>query len=148
MTPSDKCYDLIKSFEGCKLKAYPDPGTHAEPWTIGYGTTKIDGKPVPHDLTITQEQANHYLQLEVDEKAKGVNNLLKVDVTQSQFDALVSFAYNCGLGNLEKSSLLRYFNAGNSKAAADEFLKWNKAAGQVMSGLTRRREAERTLFLL
>lgn len=147
MQPSKQCYDLIKSFEGLYLHAYPDPGTHGAPFTIGYGTTRIDGKPVDPNLTITKEQAEQYLEFEVNEKAKAVDSLLEIPVTQGQYDALVSFAYNCGVGNLKSSTLLRLVNSGDIANAADQFLRWNRAAGRVLPGLTRRRQAERELFL-
>lgn len=147
MKPSLNCYNLIKSFEGYSAKAYPDPGTGGQPFTIGYGTTRIDGHPVPIDLEITQEQALNYLEFDVDKTAEEVNKLLQISVSQSQFDALVSFAYNVGTANLAKSSLLRLVNLGHFDDASDEFLKWNRAAGRVLVGLTKRRSAERTLFL-
>ena len=143
MTPSKKCYDLIKEFEGCKLEAYPDPGTGAEPITIGVGHT---GGVKLGDV-ITQEQADEYLVNDVSHAANAVNQMVDENMTQGQFDALCSFAFNLGIGNLKNSTLLKKLNGGDVEGAADQFLVWNKAAGHVMAGLTRRREAERTLFL-
>lgn len=135
--------DLIKKFEGCKLKAYPDPGTGGYPWTIGYGHTK-DVKPGD---TCTQEQAEAWLLEEAEEFAKQVRALVTVDLYNYELDALTSFAYNVGIGNLKKSTLLKKLNAGDRLGASAEFGKWNKAAGKILPGLTKRREQERLLFL-
>lgn len=143
MIPSQNCYDLIKNFEGCKLEAYPDPATHGEPITIGVGHT---GGVKLGDV-ITQEQADEYLVNDVAHAANAVNQMVAVSITQGEFDALCSFAFNLGIGNLKNSTLLKKLNSGDIQGAADQFLVWNKAAGKVMAGLTRRREAERTLFL-
>ena len=143
MTPSKNCYDLIKKFEGCKLEAYPDPGTGAEPITIGVGHT---GGVKLGDV-ITQEQADEYLVSDVAHAANAVNQMVAVSITQGEFDALCSFAFNLGVGNLRSSTLLRKLNSGDKNSAANQFLVWNMANGRVMAGLTHRREAERTLFL-
>jgi lysozyme len=133
---------LIKEFEGCCLTAYPDPGTGAQPWTIGYGHTN----GVRPGETITQEQAEQYLQNDLVEFQVGVNNLVARDLTPNQFAALVSFAYNLGLGALEGSTLLAYVNAGDFTAAQGEFEKWVFAGGKILPGLVRRRAAEAALF--
>ena len=143
MIPSQNCYDLIKNFEGCKLEAYPDPATHGEPITIGVGHT---GGVKLGDV-ITKEQADEYLVNDVAHAANAVNQMVAVSITQGEFDALCSFAFNLGIGNLKNSTLLKKLNSGDIQGAADQFLVWNKAAGKVMAGLTRRREAERALFL-
>ena len=143
MIPSQNCYDLIKEFEGCKLEAYPDPATHGEPITIGVGHT---GGVKLGDV-ITQEQADEYLVNDVAYSAKAVNQMVAVSITQNEFDALCSFAFNLGIGNLRNSTLLRKLNSGDKNNAANQFLVWNMAGGRLMAGLTRRREAERTLFL-
>lgn len=144
MKLSDKGLDLIKKFEGCELTAYPDPGTGGDPWTIGYGHT---GPEVKEGLAITQSEADEYLKNDVMKFEEGVTDLLEVEVTQGEFDALVSFAYNCGLGALRSSTLLRLLNAGNKLAASQQFSRWDKSGGRVLAGLTRRREAERQTFL-
>jgi lysozyme len=136
--------ELIKQFEGCELHAYPDPGTGGDPWTIGYGHTGPDTKK---GRTVTLQEAEDLLKQDLRKFEQGVSQLLTVSVTQPQFDALVSFAYNCGLQNLKTSTLLRLCNQGDKAAAAEQFARWNKAAGKVMAGLTRRREAEKALFL-
>lgn len=148
MRISEKGTALIKQFEGCSLTAYPDPGTGGEPWTIGYGwTSPVDGKPVKRGMTIDQATAERLLKTGIVSYENDVSKLVKVRLTQSQFDALVSFAYNLGARALSTSTLLRKLNAGDYAGAADEFLRWNKAGGKVMPGLTNRRKAERDVFL-
>lgn len=148
MQTSEKGIKNIKDFEGCSLTAYPDPGTGGAPWTIGYGWTHpVDGKPVKRGMTIDQDTADRLLKTGLVGYENDVLKVAKVKLTQGQFDALVSFAYNVGSRALSTSTLLKKLNDGDIKGAADEFPRWNKSGGKVMSGLTRRREAERTLFL-
>lgn len=145
MQTSDKGIALIKEFEGCKLTAYQDS---VGVWTIGYGWTQpVDGKPIRAGMTINQETAGRLLKTGLVSYESDVSRLVKVGLTQGQFDALVSFTYNLGARSLSTSTLLRKLNAGDYAGAADEFLRWNKAGGKVLNGLTRRREAERALFL-
>ncbi len=145
MQTSDKGIALIKQFEGCKLTAYQDS---VGVWTIGYGWTQhVDGKPIRAGMTIKQETAERLLKTGLVSYESDVSRLVKVGLTQGQFDALVSFTYNLGSRSLSTSTLLRKLNAGDYAGAADEFLRWNKAGGKVLNGLTRRREAERALFL-
>jgi len=140
--------NLIKSFEGLELNAYVDPATGNEPITIGYGTTIYpDGTKVKLGDVCTQQQATEYLQHDVDQFAAKVKVLVNSDVTDNQFGALTSFSYNVGTGNLKASTLLKKVNINpNDITIHDEFLKWNKAAGKVMNGLTRRRQAESKLY--
>jgi lysozyme len=133
--------ELIKSFEGCKLKVYLDAVGLP---TIGYGHLI---KPGESFTKITQKEAEDLLKSDAQIFVDGVNKLLEVNVTQNQFDALVSIAFNIGLGNLKSSTLLRLVNAGDYKGAADQFPRWNKAGGKVLNGLTKRRNAERDLFM-
>lgn len=145
MQTSDKGISLIKQFEGCKLTAYQDS---VGVWTIGYGWTQpVNGKPIRAGMTIKQETAERLLKTGLVSYESDVSRLVKVGLTQGQFDALVSFTYNLGARSLSTSTLLRKLNAGDYAGAADEFLRWNKAGGKVLNGLTRRREAERALFL-
>ncbi|HBN5447533.1 TPA: lysozyme [Klebsiella oxytoca] len=145
MQTSEKGIAMIKQFEGCKLTAYQDS---VGIWTIGYGWTQpVDGKPIRAGMTIKQETAERLLKTGLVSYESDVSRLVKVGVTQGQFDALVSFTYNLGARSLSTSTLLRKLNAGDYAGAADEFLRWNKAGGKVLNGLTRRREAERALFL-
>lgn len=140
--------DLIRQFEGCRLKAYPDPATGGEPWTIGYGLTTAAGIiKVTKGLTITQEQADAYLVQSLAKYEEAVSKALKTAPTPNQNAAMVSLCFNIGPGAFAKSSVVRKFNAGDIAGAANSFLLWNKAAGKVMAGLTRRREAEKKLFL-
>ncbi|MBK2673144.1 lysozyme [Citrobacter freundii] len=145
MQTSDKGIALIKQFEGCKLTAYQDS---VGVWTIGYGWTQpVDGKPIRAGMTIKQETAERLLKTGLVSYESDVSRLVKVGLNQGQFDALVSFTYNLGARSLSTSTLLRKLNASDYAGAADEFLRWNKAGGKVMTGLNRRREAERALFL-
>jgi lysozyme len=148
MTTGQKGIDLIAAFEGCKLKAYRCP---ANVVTIGYGTTVYDnGRPVRMGDQITLQRAKELLMHEVNMKAVGVKMLLGTTVvTQHQFDALVSFAYNCGTGALKTSTLLKMVKENpNSPGIRHQFMRWNKAAGKVLPGLTKRREAEANLYYL
>lgn len=135
--------NLIKTHEGCSLKAYPDPGTGGVPWTIGYGSTR----GVKRGDSITQGRAEDLLREDLLTFEAGVEAILFADATDNQFSALVSFAFNVGLHNLAMSTLLKKFNSDDYTGAADEFLKWTKAAGKVLPGLVSRRKAERELFL-
>ena len=137
--------DLIKFFEGCKLKAYQ---CSAKKWTIGFGNTFYeDGSPVIAGHAITKEKAESLFNLIADEFSKKVDPLVTDKVNDNQFAALVSFAYNCGIGNLKSSTLLKKVNADPSDITIrGEFMKWNKAAGKVLNGLTKRREAEANLY--
>lgn len=145
MKMSSAGLDLVKSFEGLYTKAYRCP---AGVWTIGYGHTgKVDGKSIYSGMKITKAKATKLLASDMHVFEKGVEKLVKRKINQHQFDALVSFAFNVGLGNLQKSTLLKYVNQGKFTEAAGQFLLWNKANGKVLSGLTRRRTAEKKLFL-
>lgn len=142
MRTSERGLAFIAEHEGLMLHAYPDPGTGAEPYTIGYGHT---GGVKPGD-TCTEAQAMEWLAEDVREAERAIERLVTVDLTQDQFDALVSFVFNLGAGNFGGSTLLKRINAGDFEGASREFPKWNKAAGRVMAGLTKRRLAEAALF--
>lgn len=141
MRISQKGLNLIKEFEGLELRAYKDSVGVV---TIGYGST---GPHVSMGMTITADQAEALLKNDVSRFEKGVMDLVTVPITQNQFDALVSFSFNLGLGNLKASTLLRKLNSLDYVGAANEFPRWNKAGGKALAGLTRRREAEKKLFL-
>lgn len=134
---------LIKQFEGCHLKAYPDPGSGGDPWTIGWGAT---GPGIAKGVVWTQATADGRLAQDVARFANGVRNALTAPVNDNQLGALISFAYNVGLANLKSSTLLRKVNAGDYDGAKGQFSRWNRAAGKVMRGLTRRRAAEAAKF--
>lgn len=140
MKISQKGLNLIKSFEGLELKSYKDS---VGVLTIGYGST---GSHVKSGMVITKEQAEELLKEDVSRFEKGVNGLVKVPLTQNQFDALVSFSFNLGLANLKSSTLLRKLNTSDYSGAAKEFLRWNRAGNKVLAGLTRRRQAEKDMF--
>lgn len=137
--------DLIKQFEGCKLKSYQ---CSALRWTIGYGNTFFeDGTPVVAGNAITQQKAEQLFEIIANEFSAKVAKLVTSKVNENQFGALTSFAYNCGIANLQKSTLLKKVNSNpNDPSIKAEFLKWNKAGGKVLAGLTRRREAEANLY--
>jgi lysozyme len=135
---------LIKEFEGCKLTAYPDPGSGGDPWTIGWGST---GPSIKRGVVWTQEQADQRLAEHVAEFARGVDKLLNGSpVTAAQKGALVSLAYNVGLANLGSSTLLLLHKAGEYADAAMQFGRWTRASGKVLVGLQRRREAEAAIY--
>jgi lysozyme len=136
--------ELIKAHEGLRLAAYPDPGTGGEPWTIGYGHT---GGVRPGDR-ITADEAERILRddLAWAEQAVAERVSPMVDLTQHQFDALVSLVFNIGRGAFERSTLLRKINTADVEGAAREFSRWVHAGGRVLPGLVRRRQAEAELF--
>lgn len=136
--------NLIEHYEGLRLFAYQDS---IGLWTIGYGTTVYPtGTRVAKGDACTVDQANSYIQHDLQKFEKGVNDLIHVPLNQNQFDALVSFSYNLGLSNLASSTLIKLVNQKQFDAAANEFQKWNRAGGKIISGLTIRRQAEANLF--
>ncbi len=141
MQTSEKGFDLIRKYEGLRFAAYVCPGGKL---TIGYGHT---GPDVYEGWKIDAEEANELLEHDVERFERSVNEMVHVPMTQGMFDALISFSFNLGAGSLKGSTLLKKLNADDREAAADEFLKWNKAGGKVLAGLTARRESERELFL-
>lgn len=137
---------LIKSFEGLRHKPYLCPASVP---TVGYGTTVYpSGNKVKlTDKTITEAEAETYLMSDLDKFERSVCHLTTVPLTQNRFDALVSFAYNVGANALATSTLLKKLNKNpNDPTIAFEFSRWNKAAGKVLAGLTRRRKAEADLY--
>lgn len=143
---SPKGIALMHAFEGCRLNAYPDPGSKdGHPWTIGWGST---GPGIAKGVTWTQAQADERFARDVNEKyGKAVDEMLgDTPTTQHQFDALVSLCYNIGIAALRKSTVMRLHKAGDHEGAARAFLMWNKNDGKVMKGLTRRRLAEADLY--
>jgi GH24 family phage-related lysozyme (muramidase) len=140
--------DIVKSFEGMRTTAYPDPGTGGEPWTIGYGHTSAAGPPqVYPGLTITRAEAEEILQRDLIKYEKAVTEAVTRNPTSDQYSAMVSFTFNVGPAAFRDSTLLRKHNAGDFAGAANEFLRWVYAGGNVMPGLQRRRNAERALYL-
>lgn len=143
MKTSNNGRNFIKGFEQLRLKAYPDPGTGGKPWTIGWGHTK----GVMQGDRITQEQAEAFFSEDLAVFELTVNSAIKRMMTQNQFDSMVSLAFNIGGPAFAGSTLVKKFNAGDTRGAADEFPKWRNSAGKVMPGLAKRRAAEREMFL-
>lgn len=135
--------EFIKGFESLRLKAYPDPGTGGKPWTIGWGHTK----GVKQGDRITQEQAEQFLSDDLAVFELTVNSAIKRPMTQNQFNAMVSLAFNIGGPNFAQSTLVKNFNTGDVQGAADQFPRWKFSDGKVMPGLVKRRAAEREVFL-
>jgi lysozyme len=145
MKLNQKGIDLMHQFEGCKLVAYLCP---AKVWTIGWGNTYYEsGRKVKEGDTISQERADRLFEYIADGFAVQVRSTIKETLTENQFSALVSFAYNVGIANLKSSTLLKKVNINPSDPTIfDEFLRWNKAGGKELAGLTRRRQAEANLY--
>lgn len=139
MNYSQNGLQLTEQFEGCRLTSYLD---QAGVPTIGYGHTQ----GICIGMTCTQEQAQTWLLRDVQVAVAEINAAVKVPLTQCQFDALVDFTFNLGVGNFQHSTLLRLLNASDYHGASSEILKWNKAGGIVRDGLVRRRQAEANLF--
>jgi lysozyme len=141
--------NLIHHFEGClkkdgaHFKAYHCP---ANVLTIGWGHTNHHGRKFDAATRWTMEECDAAFHEDMAGFEKDVRKLVTVPLTDYQYDALVSFAYNCGAGNLAKSTLLKRVNAGDHAGAAQEFKKWNKGGGKVLAGLTRRRASESLLY--
>lgn len=131
--------ELIKHFEGLELNAYQ---CAAGVWTIGYGHTK----GVESGMSISEARANEMLEEELVEYEGYVNDMVSVSLSQCQFDAMVSWVYNLGGGNLKASTLLKVLNAGDYDGVPAQMMRWNKAGGKVLEGLTRRRQAEADMF--
>lgn len=146
MRVSENGLALIKQLEGLRLEAYQDS---VGVWTIGYGSTYWpDGRRVREgDRLASETEASQLLRDTVKTYEDGVNRLVKVHITQNQFDALVSFAFNLGVAALSKSTLLRKLNKIDIIPVANEFSRWTKAGGKELDGLRRRRSLERELFL-
>jgi lysozyme len=139
MNISEEGKSLIKKFEGCKLEAYYDA---VDVLTIAYGRTKN----VQAGDTCTQEQADAWLEEELEEYGGYVNDAVKVPLTQNQFDALVAWTYNLGPTNLNNSTMLKVLNENKLDEVPAQMRRWNKAGGETLQGLIRRREAESLLF--
>ena len=139
MNISNKGIELIKKFEGCRLKAYQDS---VDVWTIGYGHTE----GVYEGMEISQHQADIMLGSDLVKYANYINEYVTVSLNPNQFDALTSWVYNLGPGNLKSSTMLKVLNEGSYDDVPFQIKRWNKAGGKVLKGLVRRREAEAELF--
>lgn len=140
LTYSGNGLALTEQFEGCSLTAYQDQGGI---WTIGYGHTGAD---VVQCLTITLEEAQDLLSVDVQKAAAFVNGSVITQLSQCEFDALVDFVFNLGIGAFQSSTLLRDLNAGDMTVAAGQFDLWDHCGGAVVAGLLRRRQAETAEF--
>lgn len=139
----DYALALIKRWEGCRLEAYPDPGTGGWPWTIGWGST---GEGIGPGAVWTQEQADKRLEADVRKFMAEVQRTVGRSLAPHQLGALTSLAYNIGIGAFKNSTLLRLLHADDFKGASEQFLRWNRAGGRVMRGLSNRRADERDVF--
>lgn len=146
MKVSDDCIKMIKHHEGVRLKPYQDP---IGLWTVGVGHLIGNGKTLPIEWfrTFTMDEVDELLKKDLQRFERGVLRLCPNNLTQPRFDALVSFAFNVGLGNLQASTLRQKHNRNDVFGAAKEFLRWNKAGGKVFRGLTIRRQDESNLYL-
>ncbi len=140
MRPSESLLAFIKAWEGCRLEAYDD-GVGV--WTIGVGRTKN----VKRGDTCTQEQADSWLADDVDEAWHGIDQFIRQTLAQHEMDAVVSLCFNVGVHKLSSSTLISRINSGDFDSAAREFLRWNRAGGRILPGLTKRRQAEQRMFL-
>lgn len=141
MKTSESGFELIKRFEGFKPETYEDVGGLD---TIGYGHLVLAGESFGR---ITEKEAEDILAKDVMKAENCIDQHVGVDLAQNEFDALVSFIFNVGCANFTRSTMLKMINSDNFKEAADEFPKWNRAAGRIVKGLVNRRAAERKLFL-
>lgn len=149
MDISEDGINFIKDFEKLELVAYLD---QAGIPTIGYGhTATVTQEDVENGREITEEEAETLLESDLSDAIAAVNQYAKIELTQEEFDMLVSFAFNAGIGALANSTLLKFLNSGDTESAANQFLRWNKVTinGRkvVSNGLTRRRTAERDIFV-
>ncbi len=138
-------YDLIKQFEGCKLTAYQDS---VGVWTIGYGSTYYENmQKVKKGDKVSQQRANEIFEFVANRFARNVDDIITSQPSQNQFNAVVSLAYNIGLGNFQKSTLLKKLNRNpNDKTIKDEFMKWINAGGKPLQGLINRRKKEAGIY--
>ena len=139
MKISENGLELIKKFEGCETTAYQDS---VGVWTIGFGHTK----GVEEGQTCSIEDAESMLADEMDEYEGYINNMVKVDLQQHEFDALVAWVYNLGPTNLGESTMLKVLNGGQFDRVPDEMNRWTRAGGKILEGLVRRRQAESLMF--
>lgn len=145
---SSNCVNLVKLFEGFSRTAYVDPGTGAEPITIGYGSTRYaNGDKVKLGEIVTLQEAERLLTNDLERRYNAIKGWLPDTINQNQIDAVVSFAYNCGVGAFEKSTMRKkIWSNPNDSTIHNEFLKWTKAGGRIMAGLIKRRQAESKLY--
>jgi lysozyme len=139
MQTSEKGKEFIKHFEGCKLEAYQCSG---DVWTIGCGHTR----GVEEGDKISKKQADALLSADIEMVETHVQRLITVDLDQSQWDAVVSWCFNLGCGNLRASTMLQVINSGELDKVSEQIIRWDKVGKKAVAGLTRRRKAEADLF--
>jgi len=139
MQTSEKGKEFIKHFEGCKLEAYQCSG---DVWTIGCGHTR----GVEEGDKISKKQADALLSADIEMVETHVQRLITVDLNQSQWDAIVSWCFNLGCGNLRASTMLQVINSGDLDKVSEQIIRWDKVGKKAVAGLTRRRKAEADLF--
>lgn len=144
MQTSSEGRKLIEYFEGRKRQVYADPATGGAPWTVGIGHT---GPDVKRGDVWTDAQIDAAFVKDLQRFEIGVEKAVTVPMSQNEFDALVAFSFNLGLGNLQSSTLLKMLNSGDRAGAGQQFMRWDKANGKTMLGLRRRRAAEACMFL-
>ena len=135
---------LLKKEEGFREEAYQDSGGV---WTIGFGSTSIDGKPVEPGMVLSEAEADDEMRKFLAGVQTTINHYVKVPITQNMFDALCSFIYNIGIGAFLRSTMLKLLNAGLYQAAANQFARWRYDNGVEIPGLVNRRKREKELFL-
>ena len=145
MIISNNCVNIVKQFEGFRSKPYK---CSAGIPTIGYGSTFYlnNEKVSMNDSEITKEFAEELLLKTLSDFSQSVDKLIKVELNQNQYDAIVSFCYNVGVGAFSNSTMLKLINVNDLTKASNEFIRWNKAKGKVVNGLTIRRKKEKELF--
>jgi len=139
MQTSDKGKEFIKHFEGCRLEAYQ---CSSDVWTIGFG----HARGVEKDDKISKKQADNLLSADIEMVETHVQRLITVDLNQSQWDAIVSWCFNLGCGNLRASTMLQVINSGELNKVSEQIIRWDKVGKKAVAGLTRRRKAEADLF--
>lgn len=146
LEPPMTCTDLslTKHSEGCVLHSYPDPAGQTERWAMGWGSNR---SAFSSDMTCTQEEADGWLQEDIQSCADTINRMVDSPVTQNQFNALCDFVYNVGQHAFSESTLLKKLNSHDIQGAADEFGRWVYSGGGINEGLVARRLEERKLFL-
>ncbi len=146
---NDAGLEIITHFEGFRAEPYLDTLAYPAVWTVGYGSTRgRDGRPVhEYTLPVTEETAKDLLRRDTEHAERFITRLIRVPLNENELSALISFTYNLGVGNLQKSVLRMKLNRSDRIGAADEFPKWRRAGGRILRGLVRRRAAERELFL-
>jgi len=145
MKTSQKGIDLIKKYEGCKLTAYLCP---AKIWTIGYGHTgTVANEKIRQGMKITSLMAETLLEIDLQKFEYAINSSVEVELNQHQFDSLVSFVFNIGIGAFQKSTMLKLLNNGDLNLASNQFDRWIYGGGKKLAGLIKRRADEKKLFL-